>query len=84
MSSWEEVPDLQLSSVFGNSVVKPQAPFFLPVDAEPQELAEYYLIETLCLSKTELKCVPESIFKNSTLKVSFDSTVHLSASTRPG
>ncbi|XP_035461728.2 leucine-rich repeat-containing protein 27-like isoform X2 [Scophthalmus maximus] len=68
MSSWEEVPDLQLSSVFGNSVVKPQAPFFLPVDAEPQELAEYYLIETLCLSKTELKCVPESIFKNSTLK----------------
>ncbi|XP_040905936.1 leucine-rich repeat-containing protein 27-like isoform X2 [Toxotes jaculatrix] len=64
----EGVPDLQLSSVFGNSVVKPQAPHLLPEDAEPRELAEFSSAETLCLSRTKLKHVSESILKNSTLK----------------
>ncbi|XP_051234551.1 leucine-rich repeat-containing protein 27-like isoform X1 [Dicentrarchus labrax] len=62
----EEVPGLQL--VFGNSVVKPQTPHTPPEDAEPQELSEYYSTETLCLSRTELKHVAQSILKNSKLK----------------
>ncbi|KAM9345442.1 leucine-rich repeat-containing protein 27-like [Symphorus nematophorus] len=53
----EEVPDLQLSCVFGNSVVKSQ-------DAEPHEPPEYYTTEALRLSKTNLNHVPESILKN--------------------
>ncbi|XP_070772645.1 leucine-rich repeat-containing protein 27-like [Enoplosus armatus] len=64
----EEVPDLQLSFVFGNSVVKPQTPHVPPEDAEPRELPEYYSTETLCLSRTKLRHVAESILKNSTLK----------------
>lgn len=77
----EEVPDLQLSFVFGNSVVKPQTPRIPREDAaEPQELPEYCATETLCLSRTKLQHVAESILNNSTLKVSLDFTVHLSAS----
>ncbi|XP_070697549.1 leucine-rich repeat-containing protein 27-like [Pempheris klunzingeri] len=64
----EEVPDPQLRFVFGTSVVKPQSPHIVPGDAEPQELAQYYLTETLCLSRTKLEHVAESILKNSTLK----------------
>ncbi|XP_026165302.1 leucine-rich repeat-containing protein 27 [Mastacembelus armatus] len=63
-----EVPEVQLSFVSGNSVVKPQATHFLAEDAEPQDAAEYYLTETLCLSRTKLTHVAESILKNSTLK----------------
>lgn len=80
----EEVPDLQLSFVFGSSAVKPQTPHILPEDAEPkEELTEYYSSETLCLSRTKLKHVAESILKNSTLKVSWDLTVHLSTTDHP-
>ncbi|XP_073338682.1 leucine-rich repeat-containing protein 27-like [Pagrus major] len=64
----EDVPDLQLSFVFGNSVVKPQTPCMPPGEAEPQELPEYYSTETLCLSRTELKHVTDSIVNNSSLK----------------
>ncbi|XP_042358558.1 leucine-rich repeat-containing protein 27-like [Plectropomus leopardus] len=64
----EEVLDLQPSFVFGDSVVKPQASHTLPEDAEQQELPEPYSTETLYLSRTQLKHVPESILKNSTLK----------------
>ncbi|XP_059215908.1 leucine-rich repeat-containing protein 27-like [Centropristis striata] len=64
----EEVPDLQLSFVFGNSVVKPPAPRIEPEDAEVQEHPEHYSTETLTLSRTQLKHVAESILKNSTLK----------------
>uniref|UniRef100_A0A3B4VCH6 Leucine rich repeat containing 27 n=1 Tax=Seriola dumerili TaxID=41447 RepID=A0A3B4VCH6_SERDU len=64
----EEIPDLQRSYVFGNSVVKPQTPHFLPEDAEPQELGEPYSTETLCLSRTKLKHVSQSILKSNTLK----------------
>lgn len=83
MSSREkgDVPDLQLSFVFGNSVVKPQTPCTPPGNAEPQELPEYYSTETLCLSRTELKHVTDSIVKNISLKVSWDSFLHLSVST---
>ncbi|KAM8738202.1 leucine-rich repeat-containing protein 27-like isoform 1-T2 [Acanthopagrus schlegelii] len=63
-----DVPDLQLSFVFGNSVVKPETPCTPPVDAEPQELPEYYSTETMCLSRTELKHVTDSIVKNISLK----------------
>ena len=79
----EEVLEPQLSFVFGNSAVKPQTPHILPEDAEPKELTEYYSSETLCLSRTELKHVADSILKNSTLKVSWDFTVHLSTSDHP-
>ncbi|XP_049927335.1 leucine-rich repeat-containing protein 46-like isoform X2 [Epinephelus moara] len=64
----EEVPDLQLSFVLGDSADKPQTPHILPEDAEPQELPESYSAETLYLSRTQLKRVPESILKNSSLK----------------
>ncbi|XP_044228964.1 leucine-rich repeat-containing protein 27-like isoform X1 [Thunnus albacares] len=64
----EEVPEPQLSFVFGNSAVRPQTPHILPEDAQPKELTEYYSSETLCLSRTELKHVADSILKNSTLK----------------
>lgn len=74
MSSPEksEVSDLQLSFVFGNSDVRPQKLHTPPEDAEPQELPEYCSTETLCLSRTNLNRVSESILKNSTLKVSLD------------
>ncbi|XP_054456782.1 leucine-rich repeat-containing protein 27-like [Anoplopoma fimbria] len=62
------VPDLQPSYVFGNSVVKPQTPRTVPEDAEQQELPACYPTETLCLSRTQLKHVAESILRNSTLK----------------
>lgn len=75
----EEVPDLQLSFGFGDSVVKSQTPHLLPEGAE--ELPENYSAETLCLSRTKLKHVAESILKNSILKVSLDFTVYLSTST---
>nr|XP_046257912.1 leucine-rich repeat-containing protein 27-like [Scatophagus argus] len=64
----EEVPDLQLSFVFGDGAFKPHTPYILPEDAEPQERPEYYSTETLCLSRTMLKHVPESILNNSALK----------------
>ncbi|XP_032398009.1 leucine-rich repeat-containing protein 27 isoform X2 [Etheostoma spectabile] len=51
----ENVPDLQLSFVFGDSVGKRQTPHILPEDA-------------LCLRRTQLKHVADSILKNSTLK----------------
>lgn len=77
-----DVPDLQLSFVFGNSVVKPETPCTPPGDAEPQELPEYYSTETMCLSRTELKHVTDSIVKNISLKVGWDSFLHLSVSTQ--
>ncbi|XP_034753481.1 leucine-rich repeat-containing protein 27-like isoform X2 [Etheostoma cragini] len=58
MSSPEKegnVPALQLSFVFGEGVVKRQTPYIVPED-------------TLCLSRTQLKHVTDSILKNSTLK----------------
>ncbi|XP_029377523.1 leucine-rich repeat-containing protein 27-like [Echeneis naucrates] len=64
----EETSDRQRSYLSGNSVDKPQTSCFLPGDAEPQELDDHYSTETLCLSKTKLKHVSESIFKNRTLK----------------
>ncbi|XP_039995316.1 leucine-rich repeat-containing protein 27-like [Xiphias gladius] len=64
----EEVPDQQRNSVFGNRVVRPQTPHFLPEDAEPQELAEYHSTDTLCLSRTKLEHVSRSILENRTLK----------------
>lgn len=66
MSSPEkrEAPDLQLSFVFGTSDGRPQKPPATPVDAVDCSA------EMLCLSRTNLKCVGENIFKNSTLKVS--------------
>lgn len=72
MSSPEkrEGPDLQLSFVFGNSDGRPQKPPATPVDADPQEPPVDCSPEMLCLSRTNLKCVGEHIFKNSTLKVS--------------
>lgn len=79
----EGAADLQLSFVFGNSVVKPQTPHFLPEEAGPQELVHYSSAETLCLSRTKLKYVAECILRNSTLKVSLDLTVCLFISTCP-
>uniref|UniRef100_UPI0037E8FA9F leucine-rich repeat-containing protein 27-like n=1 Tax=Semicossyphus pulcher TaxID=241346 RepID=UPI0037E8FA9F len=69
----EAVSDLQLSFVFGNSFVRPQTPIITPQDAEPQdaepqELSGYYSAETLCLSRTNLKHVTDSILKNRKLK----------------
>ncbi|XP_037321740.1 leucine-rich repeat-containing protein 27-like [Pungitius pungitius] len=64
----EEVPNLQLGFVFGNSLVKPQTPRILSQDAEQRELPDCYSTETLCLSRTQLKHVAESILKNSRLK----------------
>ncbi|XP_078129213.1 leucine-rich repeat-containing protein 27-like [Sander vitreus] len=75
----ENVPDLQLSFVFGNSVVKRQTPHILPEDAEAQEHPEYYLTETLCLSRTQLKHVADSILKNSTLKYLYLEGNHISS-----
>ncbi|KAF1376039.1 hypothetical protein PFLUV_G00226440 [Perca fluviatilis] len=73
----ENVPDLQLSFVFGNSVVNSQ--FILPEDAEAQEQPEYDLTETLCLSRTQLKHVADSILKNSTLKYLYLEGNHISS-----
>ncbi|XP_034537486.1 leucine-rich repeat-containing protein 27-like [Notolabrus celidotus] len=64
----EEVPDLHLSFVFGNSFVKPKNPDTQCVDAQPQEHPEYYPTETVCLSRTHLKHVTDSILKNSAVK----------------
>ncbi|KAM7408194.1 hypothetical protein PAMA_002065 [Pampus argenteus] len=64
----EEVPGLQRSFVFGNSAVKPQTPHILPEEAEPKELTQHYSSETLCLSRTKLKHVAESLLKNISLK----------------
>ncbi|XP_069545878.1 leucine-rich repeat-containing protein 27-like [Brachyistius frenatus] len=64
----EKHPDVQLSFVFGNSVVKAQTPRSPSEEAEPQEPAEYYSTETLYLSRSELKHFPDSILKNSRLK----------------
>ncbi|XP_008288862.1 leucine-rich repeat-containing protein 27 [Stegastes partitus] len=65
----KEVPDVQRRFVFGSSVTKPQPPYIPPHDdAEPQEPAECYSTETLCLSRSNLKQVPDSVLKNTTLK----------------
>ncbi|XP_062257268.1 leucine-rich repeat-containing protein 27-like [Platichthys flesus] len=64
----EEAQDLQLSSVCGNGVLGPQTSLPLPEDAEPQEQHEYYPTETLSLSRTKLRHVPESILRSSSLK----------------
>ncbi|KAK2823963.1 hypothetical protein Q5P01_021138 [Channa striata] len=65
----EEVPGLQLIFAFGNSVGnKPQTPHSVPEDTGPQELAECYSTQTLCLSRTMLNHVTESILKKSSLK----------------
>ncbi|CAK6962368.1 leucine-rich repeat-containing protein 27-like [Scomber scombrus] len=61
----EEGPNLQLSCVFGRTS---QAPHSSPKDAEPEELIEHYPPETLCLSRTMLKHVAQSILTNSALK----------------
>ncbi|XP_058507926.1 leucine-rich repeat-containing protein 27-like [Solea solea] len=64
-----DVSDLQLnSSVFHISVVKPQTPHVLPEDAEPQEPAAWSSTQTLCLSRTKLQSVSDSILKNGSLK----------------
>ncbi|KAG7512113.1 hypothetical protein JOB18_020535 [Solea senegalensis] len=64
-----DVSDLQLnSSVFHISVVKPQTPHVLPEDAEPQGPAAWSSTETLCLSRTKLQSVSDSILKNGSLK----------------
>ncbi|XP_030604443.1 leucine-rich repeat-containing protein 27 [Archocentrus centrarchus] len=63
-----ELPGAQLSFVFGSSVIKPPIPRTPPEDAEPQEPAESYSAETLCLSRSQLKHVPDSLLRNSTLK----------------
>lgn len=76
----EGVSDLQMSFVFGNSFVTPQPPHIPPEDAEPQEPHEHYSTETLCLSRTELTHVAESVLKNVAIKVSLAFTVHLSTS----
>lgn len=73
----EEGPDLQLNCVFGRTAVTPQTPHSLPKDAEPEELTEHYPPETLCLSRTKLKHVEQSILTNSALKVSWDFNVQL-------
>ncbi|XP_041804123.1 leucine-rich repeat-containing protein 27-like [Chelmon rostratus] len=64
----EGVSDLQMSFVFGNSFVTPQPPHIPPEDAEPQEPHEHYSTETLCLSRTELTHVAESVLKNVAIK----------------
>ncbi|XP_060896670.1 leucine-rich repeat-containing protein 27-like [Labrus mixtus] len=64
----EVVSDLQLSFVFGNSLVKPQTPHMTPEDAEPQELPEYYPAVMLDLNRTNLKHITDSILKDSKLK----------------
>lgn len=65
-----ELPGAQPGFVFGSSVVKPPIPRTPPGDAEPQEPAEAYSAETLCLSRAQLKHVPDSLLRNGTLKVS--------------
>ncbi|KAM3842815.1 leucine-rich repeat-containing protein 27-like [Diretmus argenteus] len=66
----EGVPDLQLSLDCGNTVDIPQTPHTpqTPQDAEPQHPAEPPPAETLVLSRTELKDVPEWVLINGTLK----------------
>ncbi|XP_076599717.1 leucine-rich repeat-containing protein 27-like [Chaetodon auriga] len=64
----EGASDPQLSFVFGNSFVTPQAPHIPPEDAEPQEPPEHYSTETLCLSRSKLRHVADSILKNSAIK----------------
>ncbi|XP_068424387.1 leucine-rich repeat-containing protein 27-like [Clinocottus analis] len=64
----EEVPELQQSFYFGNSVVKPQTRLLPLEDAEQQELPKRYSTETVYLSRTQLKHVVESVLKNSLLK----------------
>ncbi|XP_041646167.1 leucine-rich repeat-containing protein 27-like isoform X2 [Cheilinus undulatus] len=64
----QEVPDQQLSFVFGNRFDKPQTPRITPEDAEPPELPEHYSAQILDLSRTNLKHVPDSVMKNSKLK----------------
>lgn len=68
-----ELPGAQLSFVFGSSVVRAPIPRTPPEDADPQEPAECYSTETLCLSRSQLKHVPDSPLRNSKLKVSVDS-----------
>lgn len=68
-----ELPGAQLSFVFGSSVVRAPIPRTPPEDADPQEPAECYSTETLCLSRSQLKHVPDSLLRNSKLKVSVDS-----------
>lgn len=76
----EEAPDQQLSLVLRDSVVKPLAPLIPPQGAEPQRLPKYYSTDMLSLSRTKLQHVPESVLRNSSIKVSLDFTVHLSTS----
>lgn len=63
-----ELPGAQLSFVFGSSVVRAPIPRTPPEDADPQEPAECYSTETLCLSRSQLKHVPDSPLRNSKLK----------------
>ncbi|KAF3708567.1 Leucine-rich repeat-containing protein 27 [Channa argus] len=73
-------PGRELSFVFGNSVDnKPQKPYLLPEDTGPPELAECYSTETLCLSRTMLKHVTESILENSSLKHLYLEGNHISS-----
>ncbi|XP_023134144.2 leucine-rich repeat-containing protein 27 [Amphiprion ocellaris] len=65
----EKVYDVQQGFVFGNSVVESQPPYVPSCeDVEPQGPTECYSTETLCLSRSNLKQVPDSILKNTTLK----------------
>lgn len=63
-------PGPQLGFVFGNTVVKSQTPHGSPEDTGEQELTQRDFTETLCLSRTKLKCVTGSVLRSSTLKVS--------------
>lgn len=76
----EQAPGQQLSLVLRDSAVKPLAPLIPPEDAEPQQLPKNYSTDILSLSRTKLQHVPESVLRNSSVKVSLDFTVHLSTS----
>ncbi|XP_074532290.1 leucine-rich repeat-containing protein 27-like [Halichoeres trimaculatus] len=64
----KQASDLHQSFVFGNSFVKPETPDTQVEDTQSQGLPEHYSTEMLCLSRTNLKHVTDSILKNNIVK----------------
>ncbi|CAJ1066940.1 leucine-rich repeat-containing protein 27-like [Xyrichtys novacula] len=66
----EEIPDLQPNFVFGNTFIKPKTKSkdTQREDSGPLDLPEYYSTDMLCLRRTNLKHVTDSILKSSSVK----------------
>ncbi|XP_041866376.1 leucine-rich repeat-containing protein 27-like [Melanotaenia boesemani] len=67
MTSPEKEGDNRLRFVFGNGVVKTQIQQIMPDDAEPHESAKSCSTEMLCLRRSNLKQVPDTVLSNSSL-----------------